>query len=88
MITKDNAKWVLPLVQAMAEGKQLQMKGLGGWRDATEARFVNSQECYRIKPEPRVVWVSADGKAVRGQGVFTDEELSLYGWVKFVEVLD
>ena len=56
-VTNANAHQYLPLVQALAEGKKLQIRtsperawentGLGGFE------FAFPPECYRIKPEPR-----------------------------------
>lgn len=56
----SNAKDYLPLVQALAEGKVIQgyfeIDQL--WRDIVELRFDAPTSQYRIKPEPREVWVN------------------------------
>ena len=56
----NNAKQYLPLVQALADGKTVQLKAGGSWIDTTDVEFVAAPERYRIKPEPRVirVWVN------------------------------
>lgn len=58
MITKDNAKQWLPLVQAMAEGKTIQVRGdLGGWFDVVSGCLTDLRDGvarYRIKPEPKL----------------------------------
>lgn len=58
-MNKDNAKDYLPLVQALAEGKVIQVLSAGEWRDVecltTLSRHANQ---YRIKPEPREIWVN------------------------------
>lgn len=59
-MNKNNAKDYLPLVQALAEGKTIQIdRGPGAesgrWIDASgEISFFNDASQYRIKPEP--VW--------------------------------
>lgn len=54
MITKDNAKQWLPLVQAMAEGRAIERRGeVSKWTDAEALSSQNCAEFYRIKPEPK-----------------------------------
>jgi hypothetical protein len=64
MITKDNAAQYLPLVQALAEGKTLQMKTGDSWIDAARSlSFTCEPERYRVKPpEPRRFWVNVYDK--------------------------
>lgn len=60
-MNKDNAKDYLPLVQALSEGKVIQgrMAYSGRWRDMPEEfDFSGPAESYRIKPEPREIWVN------------------------------
>ncbi len=63
-MNKDNAKDYLPLVQALAEGKVVQYKFLRAdasqdWLSlASNIDFVMPPEHYRIKPEPREIWVN------------------------------
>lgn len=73
-MNKDNAKDFLPLVQALAEGKTIQLldKDLGGkkWFDLESPDFVWHVSFYRIKPEPKKEWVrvglwTADGVCPR-----------------------
>lgn len=49
----NNAKDYLPLVQALAEGKTIQVSGVDEWVDVEGVCFTRSPDCYRIKPEPR-----------------------------------
>ena len=57
MITRENAKELLPILQAFAEGKQIQDKieGVTDWVDTDEINFeYEGQKIkYRIKPEPK-----------------------------------
>ncbi|MCX2894843.1 hypothetical protein ORG27_14785 [Stenotrophomonas lactitubi] len=57
-MNKDNAKDYLPLVQALADGKVIQIEIDGVWTDGNEFHFVDQPSEYRIKPEPREIWVN------------------------------
>ena len=56
-ITKENAKELLPIVKALAEGKAIQDKidELTGWVDTDEINleFEGKKILHRIKPEPK-----------------------------------
>jgi len=54
-MNKDNAKEFLPLVQALADGKtiQIRLSEQGEWRDCELPEFCGTPGFYRIKPEPR-----------------------------------
>jgi hypothetical protein len=50
----QNAREYMPLVQALADGKTLQLEGYAGWVDLNdEIHFGATPQDYRIKPEPR-----------------------------------
>ena len=57
MITREQAKELLPILQALAEGKQIQDKieGVTDWVDTDEINFeYEGQKIkHRIKPEPK-----------------------------------
>lgn len=64
-MNKDNAKDYLPLVQALAEGKSIQLAAyfhytgeVGGWVDVDELDTKVCATAYRIKPEPLVIYAS------------------------------
>lgn len=65
-MNKDNAKDYLPLVQALAEGKTIQIKQGLVWVDAVGPSFNYEPSYYRIKPEPPEfeVWVNENGDAM------------------------
>lgn len=48
----DEAKAILPIIQAFAEGKVIQMKEDGKWKTYDTYSFTSPAELYRIKPEP------------------------------------
>lgn len=55
----SNAREYLPLVQALAEGKVIQYQYLHGkWGDVLDLYEHNPASDYRIKPEPREIWVN------------------------------
>lgn len=54
-MNRSQAKGMLPFIQALAEGKPIQLKDrIGNWMDVD---FINVELCnpnvYRIKPEPK-----------------------------------
>lgn len=58
-MNKNNARKYLPLVQALADGKVIQMlEGHGYWVDMVEISSEIPASLYRIKPEPREIWVN------------------------------
>ena len=62
-MNKDNARDYLPLVQALADGKVIQghMAYSGQWEDMTgNINFDGPASDYRIKPEPRDIFVVVD----------------------------
>ena len=52
-MTREEARELLPLIQAYAEGKTIQFKKRDGWRDMIAPNFSNPANYYRIKPEPK-----------------------------------
>ena len=49
---REQAKELLPIIQAFAEGKTIQYKVKGGWQDIDNPSFNDLPSEYRIKPEP------------------------------------
>lgn len=54
-MTREEAKELLPIIQAFAEGKVIQCKSCitNEWRDFDEPAFNGLPDNYRIKPEPK-----------------------------------
>jgi hypothetical protein len=54
-MTRQEAKELLPIIKAFAEGKTIQIKQhpQERWEDATAISFMLHCSCYRIRPEPR-----------------------------------
>lgn len=55
-MTRDEAKKFLPLIQAFAEGKTIQVKTLNGWKDTNPSWDITCTY-YRIKPETIKVYL-------------------------------
>lgn len=60
-MNRDEAKALLPIIQAFADGKPIQWRRCtqGAWMETTHVEFPDfglnhGEHCYRIKPEP--VW--------------------------------
>lgn len=76
-MNKDNAKDFLPLVQALAEGKVIQghMAYSGRWEDISgDIGFDGPASDYRIKPEPREIWVNRHADGLDGPVTYPSEE--------------
>lgn len=53
-MTREQAKELLPIIQAFAEGKDIQIATAGEWKDVDESweiLFTEPPHCYRIKPK-------------------------------------
>lgn len=65
-MNRKYAKAILPLIQAYAEGKTIQIHRKVGdiltnppkWDDAGEPMFALPASRYRIKPEARTIWLN------------------------------
>lgn len=57
MMTHDE---MIDVIRAHREGKQIQFSSPGnGWRNCLDDPSWNFQtNCYRVKPEPREIWVN------------------------------
>ena len=52
-MTREEAKELLPIIQAYAEGKNIQFLSDGEWHDINQTDFTCYPDKYRIKPEPK-----------------------------------
>ena len=52
-MTREQAKEMLPIIQAWAEGKNIQYLSDGEWHDINQADVTCYPDKYRIKPEPK-----------------------------------
>lgn len=61
-MTRDQAKTLMPVIQAWAEGKTVQQRyhriTEDKWIDAALCNLDNEAIEWRIKPEPREWWIS------------------------------
>lgn len=82
-MNKENAHQYLPLIQALADGKKLQIAYTSdpdAWYDAEEINFIWDLSLYRIKPEPRTfeLWLDKNTGCLS-----TDELIREFGHVRF-----
>lgn len=58
-MNKKTAILYLPLIQALADGKTIQIlanrKGCEDWEDTIDPDFSCAPDCYRVKPEPEMI---------------------------------
>ena len=52
-MTREEAKQLLPIIQAFAEGKCVETKTGSGWVNMENMSFVGKPKAYRIKPESK-----------------------------------
>ena len=52
-MTREEAKKKLPIIQAYAEGKEIEMFVRNRWETAESPGFTMEAKNYRIKPEPK-----------------------------------
>ena len=52
-MTREEAKEMLPIIQAWADGKIIQVREKGRWVELCIDDFTRSPDMYRIKPEPK-----------------------------------
>ena len=54
MITRENAKKLLPIIKAFSEGKQIQFRNnMNEWKEYNNFSFTEDASRYRIKPESK-----------------------------------
>lgn len=52
-MTREDAKQLLPIIQAFAEGKCVETKTGSGWVNMENMSFSGKPKAYRIQPEPK-----------------------------------
>ena len=68
IMNKNNAKDFLPIVQALAEGKIIQVWDLEEFVDADEIMFGGEPKNYRVKPETLIMYRNnTSGKIITRQ---------------------
>ena len=76
-MTREEAKEILPIIQAWAEGKNIQNLSNGEWNDINQSDFTCYPDKYRIKPE-------LEYRPFKTQEECLDEMLKHqpFGWLK------
>ena len=76
-MTREEAKELLPIIQAFAKGKTIECKNLfGSWAEAKCPSWSNNFE-YRIKPEPKYRPFKNQEECWQEMHKYPD-----FGWVK------
>ena len=77
---REQAKELLPIIQAFAEGKTIEFRSYGGAWKVAQTPTWSSHLCYRIKPEPKY-------RPFRTRRECWDEMLKHqpFGWLKSKE---
>lgn len=52
-MTREQAKKLLPIIQAFSEGNDIETKTGSGWISIESMSFAGNPNSYRIKPEPK-----------------------------------
>ena len=52
-MTREEAKELMPVIQAFADGKDVETKTGSGWMSIENMSFAGKPDSYRIKPEPK-----------------------------------
>ena len=86
-MTRDEAKELLPVIQAYAEGKDLECRHKTapeeGWMDSDSPCFDFSEWEYRIKPEPK--YRPFRNTEERWQTIRLRQSLKLGSWMFIVQ---
>ena len=79
-MTREEAKELLPIIQAFAEGKVIQCRSIisNEWRDFDEPAFNGLPDNYRIKPEPKYRPFKSQEECWNEMHKHPD-----FGWVKY-----
>ena len=76
-MTREEAKEILPIIQAFAEGKTIEYRGLGGEWKAAHTPTWSSHLFYRIKPEPKYRPFKTNGECWNEM-----QKHQPFGWLK------
>ena len=77
-MTKEQAKELLPIITAFAEGKMIEVRGNDNtWDEVRYPSFGNGPENYRIKPNSKYRPFKNAEECLKGM-----ENHSHFGWIK------
>jgi hypothetical protein len=73
-MNREQAKKLLPIIQAFADGAEIQYRRDDGrWSDWSSPNFTPSLD-VRIKPKPREKWFAVDAEDYVINSIFNSEE--------------
>ncbi len=84
-MNRKQAKELLPIIQAYINGWEIEILDVATkkWRVLTDPKFNCNIENYRIKPEPRVIYVDKETNKIVGP-----HGAARWQVTKFIEVLE
>jgi len=85
-MTSSRAKALLPVIQAHAEGKPIEVQTQREWVETSDPSFHNDSNYRVAPPKPRVVYITEDRHVISGFGRVHSEPG--FGRIKFIEVLE
>lgn len=76
-MTREQAKKLLPIIQAFSEGKCVEAKTGSGWIHIENMSFTGNPDSYRIKPETKYIPFKNAEECLAEM-----QKHQLFGWVK------
>ncbi len=73
-MNKETARIMLPVIQALADGEQIQYHYAQGWSDINCIMPSDSPEKYRKKPVPETIWVNKANQGLTREYVHYSKE--------------
>lgn len=80
-MTRKEAKQILPIIQAFAEGKDVETKTGSGWISIENMSFAGNPDGYRIKPEPKYRPFANEEECLAEM-----QKHQLFGWLKIQDL--
>lgn len=91
-MNSEEAKELLPVIQAFAEGKAVEMnwgtEKQPDWRVSKSLNFTSPIDEYRIKPEPRTFWVVRYSDGINLLARYEKPSPSVFGDHEIIKVVE
>ncbi len=82
-MNREQAKELLPIIKAYADGKEIEIRSDNEWRVLADPNFGGNTKSYRVKLEPRVIFVDNETNKIVGP-----HGAARWQVTKFIEVLE
>ena len=93
-MTREDAKKLLPIIEAYANGEDIQIFRGGYWEEDEVYNFSGSLDHYRIKPKPREFWINKYKQGIvflhetKEEAVKAGHGSNEYETIHLIEILD